>query len=292
MKPIARVCKFTAILCGSAFLLFAAGARAQEAPAGTPPSAPQGAGSGGVQAGAASGTQAAPPAIPNTGDFQKLSTELAYERSHSLETIEKTQDAALAFLDAVVLAELNGTATPDLDALNARLATLVAQKASSEYYRVARVAGTAPLAYVLAANFGPTGPSAVRVYAKKQIAYSLAGRIDRFSQPDLFDDYLVLAVLENGNGVFVTATGRTDDLATGMFGAWRQGEKGLEKLWLTELLVRSSYRLLPDGIEVTYCGAPSEEDPVVCRQMVTDHFGWNGRAWARVSQTPTPGGTK
>jgi hypothetical protein len=291
MKLSARVYKFTAILCGSAFLLFAAGARAQEAPASTPPAAPQAPGPAGAPASAQAGGQPAAPTIPNTADFQKLSTELDYERSHSLETIEKTQDAALAFLDAVVLAELNRMATPDLDALNARLATLVAQKASSEYYRVAR-AGTAPAAYVLAANFGATGPSAVRVYAKKQVAYSLAGRIDRFSQPDLFDDYLVMAVLDNGDGVFVTVTGRTDDLATGMFGAWRQGEKGLEKLWLTELLVRSSYKLLPDGIEVTYCGEPSEADPVVCQQMVADHYGWNGRAWARVSQAPVAGSTK
>jgi hypothetical protein len=283
MKLSARVWKFTAILCGSALLLFAPGARAQEAPSSSPPAAPQSAG--------LAGAQAAAPAIPNAADFQKLSTELEYERSHSLETIEKTQSAALAYLDAAVLAELNRTAMPDLDALNARLATLVTQKTSSEYYRVVR-SGMAPVAYVLAANFGATGPSAVRVYAKKQVAFSLAGRIDRFSQPDLFDDYLVLAALENGDGVFVTVTGRTDDLATGMFGAWRQGEKGIEKLWLSELLVRSSYKLLPDGIEITYCGEPNEEDPVVCRQMVADHYGWNGKAWARVSQTPVPGVTK
>ncbi len=281
MKRSALANVFAIVWCGAGMLLGAGGARAQEAPAAEKPAAEQPAAE---QAERAS-------TIPNAGEFQKLSTELSYDRAHSLETLQKTQDAALALLDGLALAELNRGATPDVAGLNARLATLVSQKAGGESYRVMS-AGGQPAVYLLAVNFGDTGPSAVRVYAKSTGAYRLAGKIDRFSDPDIFDDFLVLAVLEKADGVFVTVTGRTDELSTGMFGAWRYGEKGLEKLWLSDLLVHSSYQLLADGLQVTYCGEPSDEDPAVCHKMVMDHDGWNGKAWRRISQVAAPATAK
>ena len=220
-------------------------------------------------------------------EFARLALRLAQQRLAGAEENEKLQEQALAILDSMALGTLNAPGAPNLEALNQRLASLVTQQPSvGENYRVVRLGGP-PAAYALAANFGLSGPSAVRLYGAAAGRYALAARIDRFAQKDFFDEYLELVPVTAPVTLFITVTGRTDDLQTGAFTAWRFDGDRVRAEWSSDILQQSSYESLPDGFHITYCAQTDEDNPRVCRRMTRDRYVWDA-AWKRVEQTPVP----
>lgn len=220
-------------------------------------------------------------------EFERLALRLAQQRLAGAEENEKLQEQALAILDSMALSTLNAPGAPNLEALNQRLALLVTQQPSvGENYRVVRLGGP-PAAYALAANFSLGGPSAVRLYGAAAGRYALAARIDRFAQKDFFDEYLELVPVTAPVTLFITVTGRTDDLQTGAFTAWRFDGERVRAEWSSDILQQSSYESLPDGFRITYCAETDEDNPRVCRRMTRDRYVWDA-AWKRVEQTPVP----
>lgn len=225
-------------------------------------------------------------------DFTRLAARLAQQRLGGAEESEKLQEQALGILDSLVLEVLDAAGEPNLDRLNQRLAALAVQQPSvGENYRVLRLGGNLA-AYALAANFGLGGPSAVRLYAPTARRHALAARIDRFAQKDFFDEYLeVVPVSGSGSGpatIFVTVTGRTDELQTGAFTLWRLTPQGVQAVWTSDILQQSSYDSRPDGFQLTYCADTDEDRPRICRQMMRDRYVWDGVAWKRVEQVHLP----
>jgi hypothetical protein len=221
-------------------------------------------------------------------EFRRLAADILTRRLNGNEETRTEQEAPLQILDLIVLESLNSPGDPKLDELNQRLAALVAQdSAAAGRYSVQQLGGS-PAIYALAANFGASGPSAARIYARGIEPYRLAARIDHFAQRDLFDDYLVLVPVASPGVLFVTVSGRSDRLATGMFVAWRFVRGALERLWASDLLTRSSYEARPDGFRITYCAQPDEERPSVCRKMTRDTYQLQGAEWKRVEQADVP----
>lgn len=233
-------------------------------------------------------------------DFRKLAFQLAQQRFHADEEKEATQEQALALLDNIALAALNAPAPFDLAALHQRLSSLVTQEPPvGENYRVFLVmgehrAGAPALAagarFALVANFSQSGPSAVRLYspASSPSRYRLASRIDRFTQPDLFDEYLELVPVSTSAGVFVTVTGRTDELQSGSFMAWRFAAEKVELLWASDLLEHSTYEVAGGEFLVTYCAEAHEDRPRACKKMVRDRFAFSAGSWKRLDQSEVP----
>ncbi len=220
--------------------------------------------------------------------FRRLAEQLAQERLDGVEESEARQEQALGILDRIVLEALNVTGAPKLDSLNQRLAGLITQQPLvGEGYRVVRLNGS-PAVYALVVNFGLAGPSAVRIYRSAAGRYALAARIDRFAQKDFFDEYLEVVPVAAPVVLFVTVTGRTDDLQTGAFTAWRLDGERLQALWSSEILQQSSYESDADGFRLTYCAQTDEDSPRVCRRMTRDRYVWDGAAWKRVEQAALP----
>ena len=220
--------------------------------------------------------------------FRRLAEQLARERLDGVEGSETRQEQTLGILDRMALETLNAGSEPNLDATNQRLAALVTQQPPvGEDYRVVRLGGS-PAAYALVANFGLGGPSAVRIYCSAAGRYALAARIDRFAQKDFFDEYLELVPVAAPVVLFVTVTGRTDELETGAFMAWHFDGERLEVVWSSDILQQSSYESRPDGFRLTYCAQTDEDNPRICRRMTRDRYAWQGAAWKRVEQTPLP----
>src|SRR5258708_19134155 len=160
-------------------------------------------------------------------EFARLALQIALKRQQGEEEEEKLQENALGLLDATVLEEFNSRASPDVALLNEQLSRFVSQNSpAGEDYHIIPLAGIPPV-YALTVNIGVGGPSAVRLYAKRSGAaqYQRAARVDRYTQKDFFDEYLVLIPVAAAD-VFVTISGRTDDLQTGSFSAWQVNDKG------------------------------------------------------------------
>ncbi len=227
--------------------------------------------------------------LPSIEEFGRAVADLRAappEAAASREAMEQ----ALKILDRVAIASLAGNGQDLLPVANQRLAGYVTrQPVAGEGYRLYRIKRE-PDVYALAANFGSSGPSAVRVYASTAPAGPLgvAARIDRFSQKDYFDDYLELVGVDSRDAVFVTATGRTDELRSGWFAAWRFDGKGVAEMWSSELLPHSSYEAIPGGIAITYCADFDEANPAACRKMLRERHQWDGIAWKRVQQEEIP----
>ncbi len=217
-------------------------------------------------------------------EFTRLAAQLAQQRLGGTEESENLQEKALALLDGIVLRTLNSQSEPNLDALNQRLAALVAQQPPvGEDYRVVRLGGS-PARYAVVANFSLGGPSAVRVYAAARGRYALAAQIDRFAQKDFFDEYLELIPVTAPVILFVTVTGRTDDLQTGAYTAWRFDSERIQAVWSSDMLQQSSYESRADGFRLTYCAETDEVNPRLCRRMARDRYVWDGTAWKRVER--------
>lgn len=226
-----------------------------------------------------------------TGDFGRLASQLTAGQPGGASGSEAVQEQALAMLDRVALQQLNASPSPNLGAINQQLASFVTHEpAIGENYRVVQL-GTNPSAYALVANFGSAGPSAIRIYAGMPGSLKLAGRIDRYAQKDFFDDYLELlpltgvqafAAFPPGESLFLTVAGRTDELQSGVFTAWRLDSRAVSPVWTSDILEQSDYVLTPSGLRLVYC---AESDPATdaCRKPVLDTYAWRGGQWTRVS---------
>lgn len=215
--------------------------------------------------------------------FKPLAAELAERRLAGAEETEAEQTRALELADAVVLGMLNAAApTADDIALTKSLEQLAVQPPRvGESYQVVRLGPPSRPWYLLAANVGLAGPSAVRIYAPAtgSAGYRLAARIDRFSQADYFDEFLSVVPVVPAQGVFVTVTGRTDELETGGYIAWRFDGAHLDRLWATDLLERSRYEVSGGEFRLTYCEESDEDDPSRCARTLRERFVWRGGQW-------------
>jgi hypothetical protein len=236
-------------------------------------------------------------------EFKKRAAELAEQRLGGAEPNRALQDGALAILDGMVCRGLSAPGEISLEALNARLSSLVVQDPPlGESYQVLLLAP--PRLFVLVANLGLAGPSAVRFYSRdaphaaakkgESAPCRLVGQIDQFTHSDFFDESLELVPLaassaaDEADAVFITISGRTDELRTGAFMAWRFHQGGLEKLWASEILQDSSYEITPGAFQVTFCADPDELHPRVCHRMVRERYRWESGAWSRIEQVDVP----
>jgi hypothetical protein len=242
-----------------------------------------------VLAGLASWGASARPAPQQEAEFKRLVAEIAAERRSGQEENASPFEHALSLLDGMVLATLNAPGELNLEAINTQLGRMVErQSAEGEEFKVYRLGGKGP-AFALAANFGVSGPSAVRLYSPFAApGYQLVARVDRFTQKDFFDDYLALIPVEASEPLFVTVTGRTDGLKSGAFIAWRLSGDKVAAVWSTDILPQSSYEATPGGIQVTYCADFAEDRPRDCRRMSRERFAWDGSKWQRVEQQNVP----
>lgn len=225
--------------------------------------------------------------------FQRLAARLVNDRLDGNDSAESVQEEALGILDRLALEELNFPA-PNLAAVNERLGKLVvAGPPVGESYRVVALGAGPAVAetsrvYALVANFGLSGPSAVRLYAGATGQLRRVARVDRFRQKDFFDEFMELVPFAGGGLIFVTVTGRTDELQTGAFAAWRLEGDTLKLLWSTEVLQQSSYETAADGFRVTFCAETDEDRPRVCRQMVRERYVWSDGEWKRAERQVLP----
>jgi hypothetical protein len=221
-------------------------------------------------------------------EFKRLVAELSAARLNGGVETEAQQEKPLAFLDSIASSVLSVSATPDLAAANQRLAGLISQTPPvGENYRLVKLGGT-PSAYAMVVNFGLGGPAAVRIYAATSGRYALAARIDHFSQKDFFDSDVELVPVSDSEPVFVTVSGRTDDLSTGLFSAWRFDGHRVVALWSSDLLQQSNYEADPSGFHLTYCGKEDEDHPSQCLKMTRDVYRLQAGEWKRVQTADLP----
>jgi hypothetical protein len=128
----------------------------------------------------------------------------------------------------------------------------------------------------------------VRVYAGGTGHYALAARIDHLTQKDFFDSDLELAPVSASDAVFVTISGRTDDLSTGMFAAWQFDGQRLRLLWSSDLLQQSTYEADENGFHLAYCSSADEDHPSQCLKMSRDLYRFQSGAWKRTETTDLP----
>jgi hypothetical protein len=227
-------------------------------------------------------------------DFSSAVAAMANSDPNDATTIEKSEKKALAILDGLVLSTLNASPSPDLNSLNTRLESLGSHDHGfGEAYRVVRLGGKHSV-FGLVADFGLGSPSAIRLYAEQgsPAHFALAGEIDRFTQKDLFDDSIDILTIplpeQVSDIVFVTVAGRTDQLKTGIFTAWRFDGKQLTQLWITDLVSHSTFELAGDNFILTYCHDPADQDSKVCQSMVREKYTYSvsDGKWRQVSTEP------
>lgn len=226
---------------------------------------------------------AAAPAQDRVEQFKQLAADLVGRRHAGAEEAEAEQARAMELLDAVVLDLLNGTTPATLESMNRSLELLrPSPPFVGQEYRLLQTGRPDSPWYVLAANFGLAGPSAVRIYARSSEltgGYRLAARIDRFGQPEYFDEFLEVVQVAPADGVFVTVTGRTDERETGGFIAWRFDGARLLRLWSTDLLERSRYEVVRGEFRLTYCEETDEDDPSKCARTLRERHAWRAGEW-------------
>ena len=221
-------------------------------------------------------------------EFKGEAAELSAARLNGEAESEARQEKALAYLDSVAASILNGSPSPDLETANQRLAALVSHTPPvGENYRLVKL-GDTPALYAMSVNFGLGGPAAVRIYAAAGGHYGLAARIDHFSQKDFYDSDIELVPVSLSDQVFVTVGGRTDDLSTGMFAAWRFDGRRAVPLWSSDLLQQSNYEADAGGFHITYCGQTDENRPSECLKMAQDLYRYQNGEWKRVESAELP----
>ena len=218
----------------------------------------------------------------STAEFKRLAAQLSTARLDGAAESEPSQERALGILDELASSALSSSASPDLDAANRRLADLVSHVPPvGENYRLVRLGGSPPT-YAMVVNFGLGGPAAVRIYSNAKGHYAFAAGIDHFVQKDFFDSDIELIPVSTSEPVFVIVAGRTDDLATGMFTAWRFDGRRVASLWNSDLLQQSNYEAGGDGFHLTYCSQPDEDRPAQCLKMTRDTYLLQGSEWKRI----------
>jgi hypothetical protein len=228
----------------------------------------------------------------NAGDpgaeFKRISAKLSEARLAGGDESPADMEKALAYLDYFAIAALNGSPEPNVEAANRALAGLVSHTPPlGENYRLVKLGGTSSV-YAMAVNFGEGGPAAVRIYAGGSGHLALAARIDHFSQKDFFDSDLELVSVSNAEPVFVTISGRTDDLSTGVFSAWRFDGSRVTELWNSDLLQQSSYEADESGFRVAYCSHVNDDRPSECLKMSRDVYRFQGGEWKRIETSDLP----
>ena len=128
----------------------------------------------------------------------------------------------------------------------------------------------------------------MRIYAGSAGSYALAGKIDRFVQKDFLDSDLELAPVLISEAVFVTVSGRTDDLSTGAFSAWQFDGHRLLNLWNSDLLQQSSYDADENGLRLAYCSQVDEDRPSQCLKMSRDVYRFQSGEWKRMETVELP----
>jgi hypothetical protein len=221
-------------------------------------------------------------------EFKRISEELSSARLSGGDDNQAEMEKALAYLDSVAVSFLNLPAGPNLDEANRGLAGLASHTPPvGENYRLVRLGG-APSVYAMVINFGLGGPAAVRIYAGGPGHYALSAKIDRFAQKDFFDSDIELVPVSSSDPVFVTISGRTDDLSTGMFSAWRFDGRGIVVLWNSDLLQQSSYEADATGFHLAYCSQVDDDHPSECLQMSRDLYRYQAGEWKRIETKDLP----
>jgi len=82
--------------------------------------------------------------------------------------------------------------------------------------------------------------------------------------------------------VFVTVSGRTDDLSTGMFSAWQFDGHRVIALWNSDLLQQSSYEAEENGFRLAYCSQVDEDHPSQCLKISRDLYRFQAGEWKRI----------
>ncbi len=224
---------------------------------------------------------------PNA-EFKRITDELSAARLSGGEESELQMDKALAHLDSIAVSALNVDGGPNLDGTNRGLAGLVSHTPPvGENYRLVKLGGNPP-AYAMVINFGLGGPAAVRIYSGAAGHYALAARIDHFVQKDFFDSDLELVSVSDAEPVFVTISGRTDDLSTGLFSAWRFDGHGVVALWNSDLLQQSSYEASENDFRLAYCSKVDEDRPSECLRMSRDLYRFQAGEWKRIETEDLP----
>lgn len=221
-------------------------------------------------------------------EFKRIVAELSTARLGGGEENQAQMEKALLYLDTVALPMLNGSAEPNLEGANRSLAGLVSHDPPvGENYRLVKLGGN-PAVYALLVNFGQGGPAAVRIYAGSAGHYVLGAKIDHFTQKDFFDSDVELVSASNSDPVFITISGRTDDLSTGLFLAWRFDAHGVAALWSSDLVQQSSYEADKDGFRLAYCSKVDEDRPSECLKMSRDLYRFQGGEWKRLESVDLP----
>jgi hypothetical protein len=223
-----------------------------------------------------------------TAEFKRISEELSAARLSGGAENEAQMEKALAYLDSIAVSVLNVPGEPNLDGANRGLAGLVSRTPPvGENYRLVKLGGS-PAAYAMVINFGLGGPAAVRIYAGAAGHYALAAKIDHTVQKDFFDSDLELVTVSSSEPVFVTVSGRTDDLSTGMFSAWQFDGHRVVALWNSDLLQQSSYEAEENGFRLAYCSEVDEDHPSQCLKMTRDLYRFQAGEWKRIETADSP----
>lgn len=225
-----------------------------------------------------------------SAEFKRISSELSAARLSGAEENAAQMETALAYLDSVAVSILatSGSAAPDLDRGNQRLAGLVSHTPPvGENYRLLKLGGASPV-YAMVVNFGLGGPAAIRIYASAGGPFALAAKIDRTAQKDFLDSDIELVAVSRSEPIFVTVAGRTDDLSTGMFSAWRFDGHRVVALWSSDLLQQSTYEAEDDGFRLAYCSQVDEDHPSQCLKMSKDLYRFQNGEWRRIESIDLP----
>ena len=221
-------------------------------------------------------------------EFKKTAAELSDTRLSGGEESQARMEKALAYLDSTAITFLNVSAGANLDEANRSLSGLISRNPPvGENYRLLKFGG-APAVYAMVINFGLGGPAAVRIYAGAAGHYAVAARIDHFAQKDFLDSDIEAVVVSSSEPVFVTVSGRTDDLSTGAFTAWHFDGHGVAALWSSDLLQQSSYEAEENGFRLAYCSQVDEDRPSQCLKMTRDLYRYQAGEWKRVETADMP----
>lgn len=224
-------------------------------------------------------------------EFKRIAAQLSEARLGGAPESEALQEKALRFLDGLAGDELSSAGAADLDRINQKFARLVSHDPPvGENYHLVRLGGS-PAAYALVVNFGLGGPAAIRIYTGMGGRYAFTAKIDHFVLQDFFDSDIELIPISLAEPAFVIVAGRTDDLATGLFSAWRFDGRRPVMLWSSDLLQQSSYQADADGFHLTYCLEPDDEHPASCPKMVKDLYRLEAGEWKRIESVnlgPSP----
>jgi hypothetical protein len=224
----------------------------------------------------------------SAAEFRSVSRQLSEARLGGGDESNAQLEKAFAYLDSVTVSALNVSAQPDVEAANRGLALLVSQTPRiGENYRLVKLGG-APATYAMVINFGQGGPAAVRIYAGTAGHYVLAGKIDRSVTKEFFDSDLELVSVSNSSAAFVTVSGRTDDLSTGLFSAWLFDGHRIVALWSSDLLQQSTYETDGNGLVLAYCSQVNEDRPSQCLKMSRDVYRFQDREWKRTESVNLP----